>query len=270
MRVLTYNLLAGGPDDVQRLQQATLLLRAAQPDVLALNECSLLADRARLRELEQALGMEARLAEAESGFHLALLLRDGAFEQLELLHEGFAHAALAASVRVCGSQLQVIVAHLDPFSASHRQAEAASLLQHKTDTRPTLLLGDLNAISRVDVASAHPEQWPERYRARHLNAYGQIDTCAIDQLEQAGLVDIHAALHKPTQPTRPTPRYARHGQDARPSQRLDYILTSADLARTAKACTPFDHPLAETTSDHYPLNADFHALLHTPAASKNR
>lgn len=255
MRALTYNLLAGETDDAARLEQATVLLRAARPDVLGLNECGFLAERdgAPLRVLERALGMQALLAEAESGFHVALLVR-GAFEDLELLHEGFAHAALVSTVRVGSSRLRVIVTHLDPFSASQRLDEVEELVHHVQSATPTLLLGDLNAVSPRDVATQQPEQWVERYRQRHLDAAGAIDTRAIERLEQCGLVDVHAALHTLTKPTRPTVSYARPD---RPSQRLDYIFASAPLARAASACAPFDHPLAQTTSDHWPLYADF-------------
>ena len=65
---------------------------------------------------------------------------------------------------------------------------------------------------------------------------------------------MHAALHGQTAATRPTQRYARSD---RPSQRLDYIFASADLARSATACAPFEHPYAQTASDHLPLYADF-------------
>lgn len=254
MRALTYNLLAGEADDEARFPEALALLRAAEPDVLALNECGLLAadGGVRLRQLEAALGMKARLAEAASGFHVALALRAGTFEQLERLQAGFAHAALVATVRVCSRELRVIVAHLDPFSPSQRLREVEALALHVRDA--TLLLGDLNAISPRDVAASDPAGWVERYRKRHLNAHGEIDTRALEHLERSGLVDVHAALHAVTQPTRPTSRYAR---SERPIQRLDYIFATPQLARAATACAPYQHALAATTSDHEPLYADF-------------
>jgi exodeoxyribonuclease-3 len=255
MRVFTYNLLAGEEDDAERLEQATVLLQAARPDVLSLNECGLLAecDGTRLRKLEKALGMRTWLAEAASGFHVALLVR-GDFEQMAELHEGFAHTALVAIARVGSSRLRIIVTHLDPFSASRRLREVEQLVQHVGDVCPTVLLGDLNAISPRDVDTQQPEQWVERYRQRHLDASGAIDTRAIECLEQSGLVDVHAALHPQTSATRPTVRYARSD---RPAQRLDYIFASGELARAASQCAVYDHPLVQTTSDHLPLYADF-------------
>jgi exodeoxyribonuclease-3 len=255
LRALTYNLLAGEEDDAERLAQASVLLQAARPDVLGLNECGLLAERdgARLRKLEKALGMRAWLAEAASGFHVALLVR-GDFEQMAELHEGFAHTALVAVARVGSLRLRAIATHLDPFSASRRLLEVEQLVQHVRDACPTLLLGDLNAISPRDVATQQPEQWLERYRQRHVDARGAIDTRAIERLQQSGLVDVHAALHTSTAATRPTAKYARSD---RPSQRLDYIFASGELARAASQCAVYDHPLAQTTSDHVPVYADF-------------
>jgi endonuclease/exonuclease/phosphatase family metal-dependent hydrolase len=245
-------LLAGQADDEARLHDATLLLRAARPDLLVLNECTLLAqdDGARFSQLEAALDMRGQLALAASGFHVALLLRAAQVEQVETLTEGFSHVALVASVRVCGLELRIAALHLDPYSAVKRAREVELICAQ----RPSLVLGDLNAISPRDLAAAHPEQWVERYRARHLDAAGAIDTRAIELLEQHGLVDVHAALHPQTTPTRPTARYARAD---RPAQRLDYIFASPELAGQARVCEPYDHAYAQTASDHLPLYADF-------------
>jgi exodeoxyribonuclease-3 len=256
MRVLTYNLLAGQDDDVLRLREAALLLRAAKPDVLVLNEATLLAldDGARLRELEAVLGMHGSLALARSGYHVALLVRAAILESVETVAGELSHVALLARLRVSSHELQVIGAHLDPFSADKRLLEVEWLLTRIEPARPRLLLGDLNAVSPRDAATVRPETWVERYRTRHLDASGAVDVRALRALERSGLSDVHAALHSETMPTRPTARYA---SGDRPSQRLDYIFASADLARTATACAPFDHPSTESASDHRPLYADF-------------
>jgi exodeoxyribonuclease-3 len=256
MRVLTYNLLAGHGDDAVRLRAAILLLQAAAPDVLVLNECTLLAldDGARLRALEAVLGMHATLALAPTGYHVALLVRAAISVRACAVEGGLSHAALVGALRVGSQELQVVAAHLDPFSPAKRLREVDVLLARIDADRPALLLGDLNAISPRDVASLRPDTWVERYRARHLDASGALDVRAIAALERHKLVDVHAALHPQTLMTRPTSRYA---SGDRPSQRLDYIFASNDLARSASACAPFDHPLAQTTSDHLPLYADF-------------
>jgi endonuclease/exonuclease/phosphatase family metal-dependent hydrolase len=256
MRVMTYNLLAGDDADAEeRLQQATLLLQAAQPDVLALNECTLLAQAgaSRLLGLERALGMCGHLALADSGYHVALLVRGGAIERAFELRQGFSHVALHAELSLGSSRLQVIATHLDPYSAQQRLLEAETLVGCIRPALPALVLGDLNAISPRDAPSAQPERWVARYRARHLDAAGRIDTRALECLEASGLVDVHAALHEPTEPTRPTLRFAR---EDRPQQRLDYVFASAALAATARSCRPYPHPLAQTASDHLPLLAE--------------
>lgn len=259
LRVLTYNILEGHDSAAeQRLVQATQVLQAARPDVLALNECGLLAaaDCKRLHALETALGMQARLAHAASGQHVALLVREGVFEQVQILHEDLTHAALIADVQVRGRSLRVVAAHLDPYSGEHRLREVQRLLDHVQSGRDTLLLGDLNALSPRDAAHAHPELWVERYRQRHLLASGELDTRALAALSAAGLVDVHASLHTQTMPTRPTSAFARPD---RPSQRLDHIFASPELASAAVRCEPFAHPLTQSASDHLPLHADFAA-----------
>jgi len=256
MRVLTYNLLAGQDDDVLRLRQAALLLRAAKPDVLVVNEATLLAldDGVRLRELEAVLGMHGTLALARSGYHVALFVRAAIVETVEFVAGPMSHVALVAKLRVGSHELQVVGVHLDPFSADKRLQEVELLLTRIDPARPRLLLGDLNAISPRDAATVRLETWVDRYRARHLDASGAVDVRALGALERSGLSDVHAALHHETMPTRPTTRFATGD---RPSQRLDYIFASTDLAHTATACAPFEHANAETASDHRPLYADF-------------
>jgi endonuclease/exonuclease/phosphatase family metal-dependent hydrolase len=258
VRLLTYNLLAGDDGDaLERFAQATALLRDARPDVLVLNECNLLArDGQRLRDLETALSMQARLAPAASGFHVALLLRDGTFDAVEVLQTGFAHVAMVARVTIGGRQLKVIGTHLNPYSPGQRLQEAQRLLAHVEANERVALLGDLNAISPRDAPALAPRLWVERYRRRHQGEGGAIDTRAIATLEAAGLVDLHAALHMPTRPTRPTQRYA---QSERPAQRLDYIFASRTLAGTAVQCSPYLHAYAQTASDHLPVYADLAA-----------
>jgi endonuclease/exonuclease/phosphatase family metal-dependent hydrolase len=258
MRLLTYNLLADDDaDTLERFAQATALLRDASPDVLVLNECNLLArDGQRLHDLETALSMQAKLAPAANGFHLALLLRDGRFDDFEALQAGFAHTAIVARVTVCGSQLKVIGAHLNPYSPAQRLQEAQRLIAQVEANERVVLMGDLNAISPRDAPALAPHFWVQRYRRRHLDESGAIDTRAIEALETAGLVDLHAALNMPTQPTRPTQRYA---QSERPAQRLDYVFVSAGLAGTAVRCLPYAHPFAQTASDHLPVFADLAA-----------
>jgi exodeoxyribonuclease III len=259
VRLLTYNLLAGEDADAfERLAQATVLLQQARPDVLVLNECNLLAgDGGReLLKLEGALGMEAALAIADSGYHVAVLQRGGRFVQVERLQRGFAHAALVALIGWDAFQLTVIGAHLDPYSPSARVLEAQRLVEHVRRAETSVLLGDLNALSPHDVASLQPARWVERYRQRHIGEDGVIDVRAIAALEAAGLVDVHAALHPRTRYTRPSDRYA---QGDRPRQRLDYIFASPSFAATATACGPYDHPFAQQASDHLPVYADLAA-----------
>jgi endonuclease/exonuclease/phosphatase family metal-dependent hydrolase len=199
--------------------------------------------------------MHATLALAPTGYHVALLVRTTiAVRAAAIEGGGLSHAALVGALRVGSQELQVVATHLDPFSAAKRLREVEVLLSHIDSDRPCLLLGDLNAISPRDAATVHPDTWVERYRTRHLDASGAIDVRAIAALERSHLVDVHAALHAQTSPTRPTPRYA---SSDRPSQRLDYIFATPELARTAHACAPFDHPSAQTASDHRPLYADF-------------
>ena len=224
-----------------------------------LNECNQfeLQKQRTLRDLARALGMHGVLATADSGYHVALLTRGAQPEQVRVHRDGFAHVALQARVRLGAHVLNVIGAHLAPFSADARASEATALARLVDPALQNVLLGDLNAISPRDAARLAPERWVQRYRDRHLGRDGRIDTRALAVLQAAGLLDLHAMLHgEATQPTRPTRAFA---QPDRPALRIDYVLASAELARRVRACAPGDDPDCEVASDHVPVIADLDA-----------
>jgi exodeoxyribonuclease-3 len=250
MRLMTYNILDGGQD---RLPVLLEVVRAAAPDVLALQECRGFEDAQLLRHCEAALGMRALLAASDSGDHVALFARDAVWRDEQTLRDGFARAAAIATLELRGETLAVAAVHLDPYDANTRIAEVQRVLAALPRDRPAAVMGDLNAISPHDVTRMRPDLWPQRYRARHCLSSGAIDTRAIAELEAAGFIDLATRAHEPPSFTRPTQLYA--GRDA-PSLRLDYLFTTPELERRLAGVLAIDDARAQRASDHLPVVAD--------------
>lgn len=257
MRIMTYNVLTGGRDsgDGGRLRLIVETIRAVNPDILVLNECNgFEQDGYRtLYRLEAELGMRGVLAEAETGFHVALFHRTGRLLETQRLRREVHHAVLAATLDVGGTTLKVIGAHLCPFGGDARLLEVQQLIRFAREDH-VLILGDLNALSPHDTAAYEPERWLPRRRARHVlaEAGGKLDTRAVSTLESAELVDV-LRLHGHAEPTALT----RLGADfANYQVRIDYVFASRLAAERVTHAERVTGERVEAASDHYPLFVD--------------
>ena len=145
------------------------------------------------------------------------------------------------------------VTHLTPHSPAKRLSEAKAL-RRLLPAGPTLLLGDLNALSQRDAAAHRATRLRDR-----LAASGSWQKFSVgDELDYAPLQALTAAdalrdLHSGGTPTVPT----RRGGDPRHAapMRLDYAhATPALLAICPGASAePLTDERAGGASDHFPL-----------------
>lgn len=257
MRLMTYNVLTGGRDDEDpgRLWLVVDTIRRVNPDLCVLLECNGFEREGyrTLYRLEAELGMRGVLAEAATGFHVALFTRVGRLTETRLLSREVHHAALAASLEIGETTLRVIAAHLNPFSGDARLLEVQHLLRFLREDN-VFVLGDLNALSPRDVGRYQPERWLPRRRARHVlpESGGRLDTRAISALEEAGLVDV-LHRHGAAEPTALT----RLGAGAEDYQvRIDYVFATPRAAERVKRAERVIGGDVEAASDHYPLLVD--------------
>jgi exodeoxyribonuclease-3 len=257
MRLMTYNVLTGGMDGGAggRLDKIAEVIRGVAPDVLVLNECNGF-ERNGLRtlyRLEAELGMRGVLAQAQTGFHVALFLRRGQLLETQCLSREVHHAVLAATLEVEGQVLKVIGAHLCPFGGDARLLEVQHLIRFMREEH-VFIMGDLNALSPHDEGRHDPSRWLPRRRARHVlaEASGKLDTRAISMLEGAELVDVLRAQGNDA-PTVLT----RLGEDwANYQARIDYVFATPRAAERVRRAERVDGALVESASDHYPLFVD--------------
>jgi exodeoxyribonuclease-3 len=169
---------------------------------------------------------------------------------------GFYHAALQVRLQFAGAPLSVVGAHLCPFGAQNRLAEAEILANEAKPDEPVLLMGDLNALSPLDETTQTLAAMSPHRKARHRGRSGQADTRAVELLMEAGFIDVADRLQV-REMTYPTSLRAQLGK---PPVRIDYVLSSAQLAQRARSFRVVLGEQAERASDHYAVVAEFESL----------
>jgi exodeoxyribonuclease-3 len=256
LRVMTYNIATGGVDDdlTNRLPLIHAVVRAARPDVLAVQEANELDLRwlRRLFAFERATGLRGFLGLSRSGFHGALFVRPG-LEPIFLRTDDAAgnRSLMEMSLEAAsGFTLTVSAVHLDPISPEMR---LAGILQC-TNAPPAIVMGDFNNCRGDDLDAA--QVWA-RFSPRHQARAGttQVDDRVFTALERAGYVDLYRRFHP-----------GEHGYTTRAAGglRLDYIFATEDLAARATACDVIRTPETDRASDHYPVVADFDLDVESP------
>jgi exodeoxyribonuclease III len=259
LRVMTYNIKNGGWDGRHRHRLADVVevIRAAAPDVLALQELRGFTPSAGTPDLAAALGLRAYLARSWFGQPVAVLVRPAArVTAAGAVHRPFHHAAVRVTLDTAAGPLHVIGTHLHPYWGLRRLVEAgwlASAFRRYRDGL-ALLLGDLNTLDPWTDHQATIERLSARYRRRHLRARATaVDSRAIARLDRAGLVDLFRRAGRGEPQTVPT----RHGGGAEFSgMRLDYIFGTPPVAARVRWCEVPRGGALERASDHYPVLAE--------------
>ncbi|HYM26965.1 MAG TPA: endonuclease/exonuclease/phosphatase family protein [Steroidobacteraceae bacterium] len=152
LRVLTYNILAGGGPRLDAIEQ---VIRAVRPDVVGLQE---VLRRETLSALARCLDMYEAFAPSPSGWHVGALSRWPVLEERGHGGPWMKRGLLEMLVQPPdGAPVRLFVLHLRAFFSSPRAGEAARLreldyvLERMRDARvarePHLVLGDFNSLA---------------------------------------------------------------------------------------------------------------------------
>lgn len=263
MKVMTYNILNGGQDDLDygRLESVLEVVRAEAPDVLVvqeLNHAELFGHRV-LHRLENETGLRGFLARAKTGYHVGVFVpKSCEVRKTDSDTDHFHHAALEVVVETSAGPLTIVGTHLCPFGGEVRVMEAQYLTRFASrGDRLVLLMGDLNSLSPTPDHTELVKRLPAVHRSRHVvpGTEYDVDTRAIATLAGAGFVDVwqrfHAGERAHTIPT------ASHARKVVPGARIDYILGSEAMADLARSCMIVSGEAADVASDHYPVVAEF-------------
>ncbi len=262
---MTFNVLFGGGDET-RFAGICRVVARVRPDLLVLQECMDWSPRdPRLSALAEAMDVpdEARhvvLGRARprgSGhrYHVAGFSRfpiEAARDHVEAPEVG--HALLELEVAAGGTRLKVLGTHFDAHDEDRRLVEARYLLDRfgegELASRPCLLLGDLNSLSRRD---PYPEDLADLLRRAGTTKYGDPPRFEVmAALEGAGFVDCLRAGSAPPAAWVTAPR-DRGGVHI--DYRTDYVLASPSLVPRLRSVEVV--ALTEQESDHFPVVARF-------------
>lgn len=250
---MTYNILTGGLDqaDQTRLARVVSIVQKEQPDILVFNECNHFDSRGNhtLHFVERQLGMRGVLAQADTGFHVAVFARNLPLVASEQIKPAY-HAMVKVTVLWGEQPVTILGAHFCPFGGTHRLLEAELLTRFALDHEWVLAAGDFNAISPSDASRVNTTHWPARRQARH-EFQGAIDTRAVDTLQRAGLIDLALAAGKP-EPTIGMMPGTPDGQRGR----IDFIFGTRPVAAVLRGSHVVGSDEARVASDHLPLVVD--------------
>ncbi len=250
LRILSYNILAGGED---RLPLIANVIQKQRPNVVALLEAR---SRPNAEALAQQLGMSLAFGEATNinKDHVIWLSRLPVTRTENHRLPALAKTLLEIEIFWEGTPVELFATHLkagqDQEREQYRVAEMQAILGLLYSCRNQLhaLVGDLNTV--------HPEDHP------NVSAYStalrekgekapdpQFPREVIPFLLEAGYVDCYRALHPMTAGyTFPT---------AHRALRIDYIFASSLFAQRLYACDIVTEGDAERASDHFPIWAEF-------------
>ena len=254
-RAMTYNILEGARD---RLDVVASVVRAANPDLLAVTEANGFDDPKRLAEVEKAFALKGTVGRAPTGFHVAI------FTNLSVEASGpefypFFHAALWARIRLDAKRtLTAVVAHLDPFSPEARLAEVRALSRHAVPGERALLMGDFNCMAPGDEVDPSVLELPRNILARFVKGAAdppEFDRREVALLEWAGFEDIYRS-HNPRKPGW-TLMTTRFGAKLRSRMRIDYLFATPRFAKRASSAEVIESDESRRASDHYPIVAEF-------------
>ncbi len=220
------------------------VIASVQPDICALQETTPTLTSLILQELSPSLGYSSRsdgtLRESGQRFDVALLSSFPLFNPICIpdMH----HAALIATIKDHSREYQIVSCHLHPWNEDERVRELGTLLQFIPSDIPTLLMGDMNALSQNkvydDIRPLLPPHLTESFTLQ-----GRIRTDAVNSILYAGFSDT-VEKHELTIPTPMSRHYHDHL-----SFRVDYIFTRGVRCKSEPLYTPLTH----TASDHYPV-----------------
>jgi exodeoxyribonuclease-3 len=250
LRILSYNILAGGED---RLPLISDVIRQQQPDVVAMMEAR---SRNNVEALAEQLGMSLTFGEANNA-HKDNVVWLSSLPVIRAINHRlpvFAKTLLQIEIIWEGTPLVLFATHLkagqDQESEQRRVAEMQAILEILQPLReqPHVLVGDLNTIHPMDEPNVSASLATLRERGDD-RLEPQFPRQIIPLLLEAGYVDCYRALH----PT--TPGYTSH--TTHPALRIDYIFAAPVFARHLYACDLVTGAEAERASDHFPIWAEF-------------
>ena len=260
MRLLTYNIREGG---VGRAEQIAEVIKAANPDVVALQEA----------RVPQVVEHIARLA-GFSSFGSRLSHSTGFLSKVPVVNYQWRHPPRtrhAVLEVVLGDNLpRLFVLHLRAWFSNwterQRARELRGLLegiqeQLKKEERAFafhLLAGDFNALAPGE--QFDPSPMPRWIRTMVWLSGRDIARTTIELMQSGGYVDAWRTLHADKEGEPGNPGYTFPVWN--PHVRLDYVFTPKEFSSKFVRCEVLRTPTqVQTASDHFPFLVEISTRL---------
>ncbi|HEY1835870.1 MAG TPA: endonuclease/exonuclease/phosphatase family protein [Candidatus Saccharimonadales bacterium] len=248
VKIASYNLWNGAGETYFRL---TDFIKEQKFDVLCLQEVNGWQDKnfARLKDFADRDGYtDYQYGNSNSEYKLATFSMLPVVSQT-VHEEGFWHCVVETHVRFGDTELAIFNLHLDPWKEEPRLREVEKLLSRIDASKPTILTGDFNSLSRQD---NYPPEFLQELQRRGIYKYGQneLDFGVTDRLASAGFVDVAAQSSK-FDKTVPSP-YSTDPEHEVPA-RIDYMFVSESLKPLVRDFAVIKNEATDKISDHYPV-----------------
>lgn len=243
LRILSYNIRFGGRG---RVEEIAAVIRAAEPDIVVLQEAT---DRAITRQLAELTGLPSwdSRTKSSTGFLTRLEVVQHAWHQPRPARHAFLELQIAEpAIRVFGLHLS---AWFSKWSERRRAVEIHALLEsiraHQDGFH--LIAGDFNALAPGEALRV--ERMPRWIQAMVWISGRDIARDTIQRMLDEKYIDVWRTLHPDEQ------GYTFPTWD--PHVRFDYLFLPERYRSRITHCSVFAAaPTAKKASDHFPLIVD--------------
>lgn len=272
MIIMTFNILNGGIDAKgSRIEHIINVINDVNPDFLALQEAHNFDkdNYALLRRISEetnlpyyALSQGSRDEDGKRLYatgvrrersHVTSLSRYPLRNVHAFLGSAFQTAALSVVIDSPLGEISLCNIHLHAHSEEERLKEIGVILDYQSQFEKNIILGDCNALSRLDTYGSLSAKEFTYYDLTRFDATDVLNKDHIDSAAHLGVTD------RSTHPTSGCPHPV-----SKSDIRTDYIWVTPSLSCFMQAATVIKTPNSEIASDHRPTTL---TLRKEPSAS---
>jgi exodeoxyribonuclease-3 len=248
--LMTYNLFEGA---AATYEQLIGFVKAEHIDLLCLQEVNGWHEQSSERLADFAARCNLpyyTFGDSNTTFKLATFSRLPIKRQ-KVYTEGFWHSVIETEVKLASETLTIYNLHLNPQWEGPRVEEVKRLLTLIDTSRPVLLVGDFNSLSRQD---NYPQTILGELQSHHITKFGRdaLEFSVTSMLESAGLIDVAARFNRMDSTV---PSGFNQDKNHEVAMRLDYIFASRAALKGVVAIEVVKNEATNTISDHYPIRA---------------
>lgn len=247
IKLTTYNLFEGAHTSYTQLVD---FVKTNDVGILCLQEVNEWQDNdfAQLKDFAVQCGFSHYVfGDSNTEFKLVTISRFPITSQ-RVYVDGFWHSVVVTQI----GGVAIVNLHLNPQWESPRIDEIKKLLTLIDASKPTILVGDFNSLSKQDTYS---DSLLSELQAHGITKFGrdELTFSVTDMLESAGFIDI-AAKFSSMENT--VPSTFNKDKNHEVPLRLDYVFASKLATQDIKGIETVKNETTDIISDHYPISVN--------------